>query len=434
MTPISYDVAVVGAGLAGMTAAISTQKAGLTTILLERRGVVGGLCGTAVLDGYEFVIGCNDFGAGVQRMMASLGVHVEFETRRSVFQVAGKSYTLPPSMGTLARLAPRMPDLVRLVNRLRKPDAAKRFPYMRQLIDACVRSEETSDLLGILAYPLGATLDDLPTRWVKESFSKEYDYGTEKTVVPVGGPRKLSEEMARTFLRLGGRIETEVDVHETESTPSGKILRTSSGIYRAGDVISSEGRLGAYPEDTKSCLPIGMLHLAVHKSFTYPKGVHTLAHFPPGVSSWLDQLDRGVTPREFGFHVFPGMLPADADHLPLNVCFLTARGKDATPPGDKDLITSYIMDNLARMLPELPGRTEHQCFVSPHDYEKLHGLSSRPLPALPEADFTKPAIYDPETGIHYIGNSVHPPGEHAGGAILSGFLAARMLSRPVAHP
>jgi phytoene dehydrogenase-like protein len=427
MTPNSYDVAVVGAGLAGMTAAISTQQAGRSTILLERRGVVGGLCGTAVFDGYEFTIGCNDFGAGLQRKMDELGVRAEFETRRSVFHVAGKPYTLPPSLGTLARVAPRTPDLVRLVNTLRKPDAARDFPYLKQLMDASVRSGETSDLLGVLAYPLGAAPGDFPTRWLKESFSKTYDYGTEKTVVPVGGPRKLSEEMARTFLSLGGRLETDVDVQETESTLSGKILRTSSGVYRARNVISSGGRLSEYPEDAKACLPIGMIHLAVNRGFAYPKGVHTLAHFPPGVSSWLTELDRGVTPHEFGFHVFPCAPPDGAGYLPLNIYFLTARGKEATPPEDRARITSYIMDNLERILPGVHDRTEYRYFVSPGDYEKLHGLSSSPLPALPGADFTKPGIYDPIDDIHYVGNSVHPPGEHAGGAVLSGVLAARMI-------
>ena len=428
MTPISYDVAVVGAGLAGLTAAVATQKAGRETILFERRGVVGGLCGTAVFDGYEFTLGCNDFGAGLQRKMDLLGVPVEFEARRSVFHVAGKPYALPPTPGTLARLAPRTPDLLRLANILRKPDAAHRFPYMRQLIDASVRSEETADLLGILAYPLGATPDDIPTAWLKESFSKEYDYGTEKTVVPVGGPRNLVEKMAQTFLRLGGTLKNEVDVQEIENTPAGKVLRTTSGTYRAKDVISSQGRLSEYPENSKSCLPLGMIHLAVRRGFAYPEGVHTLAHFPPGVPSWLAQLDRGTTPDAFGFHVFPCMLPHETDHLPVNVYFLNARGKDDTTPDDRALITSYVMDNLARMLPGLCENIEYQHFVSPSDYEKLHGLSSRPLPALPGAEFTKPEIYDPVNGIHYVGNSVQPPGEHAGGAVLSGFLAAQMIS------
>ena len=427
MTQVSYDVAVVGAGLAGMTAAISTQKAGRKTILVERRSVVGGLCGTAVLDGYEFTVGCNDFGVGLQRKMDALGVRVDFETRRSLFQIGGKSYTLPPSMGTLARIAPRTPDLLRLVSILRKPDAAEKFPYMKQLIDASVRNSATSDLLGILAYPLGAAPADFPTRWLGESFSKTYDYGTDKTVVPVGGPGKLSERMAQTFLDLGGTIETEVDVEEIETTSSGKILWTSSGDYAAKDVISSQGRLSEYPEDSKSCLPLGMIHLAVKKSFVYPKGVHTLAHFPPGVASWLTQLDQGVTPGEFGFHVFPCAPPSGADYLPINVYFLTARGNDATAPGDKSSITSYIMDRLERMLPGLDGGIEYQHFVSPHDYEKLHGLSSRPLPALPKADFDKPDIYNQKDGIYYVGNSVYPPGEHAGGAVLSGFLAAQMI-------
>jgi hypothetical protein len=79
------------------------------------------------------------------------------------------------------------------------------------------------------------------------------------------------------------------------------------------------------------------------------------------------------------------------------------------------------------MLPGLRERMEYQHFVSPQDYLKLHGLSSRPVPALPGAEFLKPDQYDPLNDVCHVGNSVQPAGEHAGGAVLSGLLAARMI-------
>ncbi|WP_261859749.1 FAD-dependent oxidoreductase [Mycobacterium marinum] len=58
---------VIGSGISGLTAAINLQRNGIRTLVVERREVPGGLCGTFTLDGYEFVTGCNDFGGGSGR-------------------------------------------------------------------------------------------------------------------------------------------------------------------------------------------------------------------------------------------------------------------------------------------------------------------------------------------------------------------------------
>src|ERR1700745_4426428 len=42
----SYDAVVVGAGHNGLTAAASLARAGLSTLVLERRAIVGGSCVT----------------------------------------------------------------------------------------------------------------------------------------------------------------------------------------------------------------------------------------------------------------------------------------------------------------------------------------------------------------------------------------------------
>ena len=41
-----------------------------------------------------------------------------------------------------------------------------------------------------------------------------------------------------------------------------------------------------------------------------------------------------------------------------------------------------------------------------------------------ERKVQKPSIYDSNHGVYHIGNSVYPPGEHAGAAVLSAKLAA----------
>src|SRR4029079_5493465 len=49
----SYDAVVVGAGHNGLTSAASLARAGLTTLVVERRAVVGGACVTG-----EIAPGC----------------------------------------------------------------------------------------------------------------------------------------------------------------------------------------------------------------------------------------------------------------------------------------------------------------------------------------------------------------------------------------
>ena len=62
----SYDAVVVGAGHNGLTAAAYLARAGLTTLVVERRAVVGGACVTE-----EIAPGCR---ASTTSYIASMGI------------------------------------------------------------------------------------------------------------------------------------------------------------------------------------------------------------------------------------------------------------------------------------------------------------------------------------------------------------------------
>jgi phytoene dehydrogenase-like protein len=427
--PSVYDVVVVGAGLAGLTAALHVQKAGRNVLVVERSERPGGLCGTRTLDGYEFVIGCNDFGAGMTRIMADLGVPVRFHPRRMRFVFERETYNVPPTAGTLVRALQHAPDILRLVRALR-PSRGRppRHEYLGPLVRNCVRSPEFADFVDSLSYPLGLATHDFRIEDLKASFSREYGYGYDRPCVPEGGPGVLVDRMCARLSALGGALRLGTTCERIERGEPLKRVVTDQGPFMARHVITCEGRWGCYPANARPGLALGMLHLALKKGFPFPKGVHTLCSFPRDVAGWLSKLDRGEMPPEFGFHCFPSPdLPRARDYLPVNICFYLPRGMAHPPPDVERRAAGYVLERAERLLPGLSSAILHRRFVSPRDYANLHGLSSTPTPRAARAGFQKPRAYEPVRDIYHVGNSVRPPGEHAGAAVLSGIQAAKAV-------
>src|ERR1700675_2662169 len=62
-----FDVAIIGGGPAGLTAAFEGCKAGLRPLVLERSSYVGGIARTVNYKGYRFDIGGHRFFTKVKR-------------------------------------------------------------------------------------------------------------------------------------------------------------------------------------------------------------------------------------------------------------------------------------------------------------------------------------------------------------------------------
>ena len=117
------DVIVVGAGLAGLAAALHLQRAGRRTRVLEALPRAGGLCGTVERDGLEFSIACNDFGQGLARRCREFGLETGFRSVRSCFVVATargeRRYWMPVGPRSAGSWLRRIPELARLARALR---------------------------------------------------------------------------------------------------------------------------------------------------------------------------------------------------------------------------------------------------------------------------------------------------------------------------
>ncbi|MFD3537676.1 phytoene desaturase family protein [Streptomyces sp. NPDC058664] len=425
-----YDVAVVGAGIAGLTAAISLQKNGRNVIVLERRRVAGGLCGTANYGGYEFSIGCNDFGSGFSQRMKRLGVFTPFQSRRSIFRIGQRVFTFPPDPKTLMRMSADLPGLARIGRSLKNLSVSDQYPVMEQFLDAHACRTKTADLLALVPYAMGAAPAVMPTSWLRETFSRQYEYGVAKSMVPGGGPARLIDDMVMAFESAGGHLVLGVEVSQIEGVHPERTLNSTAGIFRASRVVTSQPRTGEYQSTGRPGLASGMIHLVVDKSFTYPRNAHTLGYFPARTSSWLNLLNQGEMPNEFGFHAFPSTLRHETDYLGLNVCFLVPRGFESLTKPEEDVMSEFVMQEIERILPGVGSKVLDSLFISPETFTIISdGLSSRPVPIIPNPRVKKPSIYDPVRDLCHVGNSVEPPGEHSGGALLSGLMAAEIIRK-----
>ncbi len=80
MKPLAYDVIVVGAGIAGLTAAAYTSRAGLRVLLCEKENKTGGLVNSFEYKGFVFDGGIRaiENSGIVVPMLRQLGLQVDF--------------------------------------------------------------------------------------------------------------------------------------------------------------------------------------------------------------------------------------------------------------------------------------------------------------------------------------------------------------------
>ncbi|WP_083969241.1 phytoene desaturase family protein [Hyalangium minutum] len=426
-----YDAIVIGAGLAGLAAGLRLQQSGLQVLILERREVPGGLCGTRMLDGYEFVIACNDFGTGLERELSELGVQVRFKRVRTRFTLEREVYELPPTGRMMLSLARHPGDVWRLLRTLKNPALLGQYETLAQLVHGRIRSPDFADFLNSFAYPSSRTPEDLRIDELLAGFSKEYAYGYDQSIIPEGGPGVLVQRMVERFEALGGKLLLRTECTGISIRGDLKAVATAGGEYIARQVVTSEPRWGSFPADAKPGLALGMIHLAVKKSLPFPQGFHTITWFPRNVVGWMRSLDEGQMPEAFGFHLFASDLPPKPDYYSINLYLPFPRGVEEFSPEERQRVERYALEKAERLLPGLQAALLYQRFVSVKEYSQLHGLSCYPVPAFSKTSVHKAPGYDPARDVFHVGNSVHPPGEHAGAAVLSARLAAKAVLRRV---
>lgn len=417
----AYDVIVVGAGLAGLIAALHTQSQGLRTLVLERNAHAGGLCGTFELEGAEFVRACNDFGTGLMRELDALGVAIEFEHPLARFHFADGTIQLRPDLPTILRLGRRLPGIVAMFR------AGRKVETLGALIDRAVADPLLADLACLPAFAMMRSPDDVSIRMLSEIMSKDLGYGYERSSVPVGGPGVLTQRLTERLAALGGTLELGVEQRGSRREDGLHHLQTTRGEYRARALISSEGRWDAYPEASRPGLRCAGYLASLRSTLPFPERVHTLDWFCRDVAGMLRRLEAGVPDDAPAFHLFRSKLPGSPEHYTVNVFVPVARGEEDLSPERRVALQAHLRRQLERLLPGFSGALRFDRLLSPREYEACAGVVPAPSPLVAPIGFDKPPIYDAERDVYFVGTSVGPPGEHAGAAVLSGRRAAQAV-------
>jgi phytoene dehydrogenase-like protein len=423
----SYDVLIIGGGLAGLTAGIHLQRVGHKVLILEKRAAAGGLCGTSMISGYEFLVGCNEFGVGIEKEMKAMGVPINFEKKTLKFFFEHDRYQLPPDLGTCLKLCGHPIDLFHFISAILKKSNSHRT--LEDLVEENVSNQQLAEFIKMFAYPFATPPKDLYLSALKEEFSPEYGYEKDQCLTPVGGPQNLMNQMVSTFRSLGGELLLNTTCTSIERKDSLKIVCTAQDSYSAQFVITSEGRWDQYPSTLKPGLHASKILVAVKKTVNFPHNAHALVYMPPDVSKWMNKIDKGETVQEFGFHLLHSNIQDHSDHYTANIYFFLPRGLENPNQAQMNEVEEFILKKTELMLPGFRDAILYKQFVSPKKYLELYGLSSQVAPFMMPSGFQKPSCYDVERDIYFIGNTVYPPGEHSGGAMLSGIYAAQRINQ-----
>lgn len=251
------DVLVVGAGLAGLTAARNLSRAGQRVRVLEARDRVGGRTWTATLGRGEFDLGAQWIGPGQPRMTAlveefGLATAPTFHDGKKVFDLRGRVSTYT---GTIPKAAPwtlvgaqlvlwkldRLCRRVDIVAPWSSPDAA-RFDadtlqgwLVRNTWSADVRAMVNSAARVIFGSDT-SELSLLHFLWYVHSGG-----GLMKLIETHGGNQDTRIDVgAQSFCEgLAGGIDVvlKAPVRAIEQRDGGVLVRTDAGDFEAGRVV-----------------------------------------------------------------------------------------------------------------------------------------------------------------------------------------------------
>ncbi len=268
------DVAVVGAGLAGLTAAAYLSRAGLSTLLVEKTGGVGGLVTSFERGGFVFDTGARSIeNAGVIRpMLGDLGIELELLPSPVSLGIEGDVVDMGSREGIdayrllLDKLHPghgkETGRIFRAIDRImRDMDVIYGFdnpvfrdfrndreyllkellPWMLKFLPAAFRMGRMSEpiesyLAGISSFrPLNDLVDQHFFKKTPFFFALGYFHVYLDYLYPRGGTGMLARRLAERIRAAGGEILLDAEV--TSIRPAERRLSGGGGLDCSYDTL-----------------------------------------------------------------------------------------------------------------------------------------------------------------------------------------------------
>ena len=214
MKQIKCDVAVIGSGVGGTTAAAMLSKAGYKTIVVEKLPFVGGRCATLDYHGYKINTGAALVSEKVySELFKEVGVSVEIRVPNPVyvFRIKGKNYAAPPKgiwKAILSQATKDKAEAERVWQAMKRTLSWSEPSYSMSLEDWARQYTDNPIILGIFqvfAAGNGLNSSEFPAGEYFKMFREipVSDLGT-----PPLGCGQLSDALVEVIKKMGGEVWT----------------------------------------------------------------------------------------------------------------------------------------------------------------------------------------------------------------------------------
>ncbi len=425
MSSTTYDVAVIGAGLAGLVSAIQLALNGKRVVVLERQLRAGGLCGVDEQDGCTFTIACNDFGRGMINLLVKLGVTTEFKMKETHIYYGDEVLKAPLDGGFLIRLLRSPLQVSRLFyGVLCTRFGASSVNTLGAFSNRFLAPGRVRDIAEIPAYLMGTCPEDFALSYLR--YESEFGYNYNDPGVPVGGPQQLIDDLLQRCQFLGITVHNGWDVNQCRRiTDSYEIISAGQGEVIAERLVDTRERYNAYPATVKRGLELCQIRMVLDEYNGFNSKIHTYLYYPNKGGDAMRQLDAGNWVSDFPFHLFKNDYPQPNGLTSVNLYFYLPRGVREVSQEKQAWLVRRIFERADQLIPGFEVSLKRWDMFTPHDFEDKFGMSPRVMPFIWQGK--KPDNFDPESGFYYAGHTVYPPGDHAGAAVLSGYTVANLI-------
>jgi len=414
---MAYDVVVVGAGLAGLTAARELTRLGLDTVVLEGRDRVGGRTKPGTLAGVPIDLGASFVGPtqdAVLKLAADLGctTTLTYNQGANLIRWRGKVrryHGTIPKLGLLGlldigRIQWQFERLAKGVN-ITEPWASARAAKLDSIsLGGWLRSIKASatsrDLMAIMSrVTWGAEPDELSllhaVRYVKTSggLDRMLDVagGAQQEHFP-GGTHEMSVRMAA---ELGDRVRLHAKVTRIDWAESAVAVSSSDGVAEARRAILAVAPAQRLDIDIAPAPPIEYQQLAQR----WPLGALTKSYAAYPTPFWRAQGLSGQALSDEGpvfitFDVSPG-----SDGPGILLGFTDARRFDRLDPAQR---RAQALDCFAALFGE---QAAHPIDFADQRWGAEDFAPGGPTAAVPPGSWTQfgPLLRRPVGPLHWAG-------------------------------